>query len=204
MRCLVVLGRNLMSKVIHNAVESWRDQCLINDGSLFSKNKELWTTKCIDELRSCYKPVVEYVNPVRNPFITELENQISTGSSECRQLMAEVLWILYLYASDIKKTTKRDRVRDVWFWSGGVIPNNHPLLSDSVLEGINPVGKGFGRLRFRYECEDFLEALYKFKKLDKQNRQTIVRNPDNFAEWLNGVIDDKRHITSILRHLLFP
>ena len=50
--------------------------------------------------------------------------------------MAEMLWALLLFPSNMKGGTKRQQMRDIWALSGQPLAENHPLLDDEVLVGI--------------------------------------------------------------------
>jgi len=61
---------------------------------------------------------------------------MKNASTPGKQLMAEVLWVLLLFPSNMKSRTKRQQIRDVWGLSGQTLAENHPLLADEVLVGI--------------------------------------------------------------------
>ena len=50
--------------------------------------------------------------------------------------MAELLWVLLLFPSNIGALKKRETVREVWAWSNEALPESQPMLADDVLDGI--------------------------------------------------------------------
>lgn len=61
--------------------------------------------------------------------------------------MAEMVWALLLFPSNIKVSTKRQQVGDIWAMSGEGLSDGIPLLSDEVLLGIGSGGPGFNNHR---------------------------------------------------------
>ena len=106
--------------------------------------------------------------------------------------MAEFLWLLLLFPSNIGAASKRDTVREVWSWSGDDLLAEHPLLSDPVLGGLGSAGTAYNTLRW-------LEAL------ETAERDRILADGWAFLDWLTarpGAMN--RQLTHILPHLLFP
>lgn len=102
------------AEAVFEAARRWLERCLIEDGSIFS-NEAIWTADHVRE-------VVEYF--VRRPdegegvFIEKLKTQMEPSSSSAKRLMAELLWALSLFPSNVKPKSKRNLVRSVWRWSG--------------------------------------------------------------------------------------
>ena len=82
---------------------------LVADRSLFS-SQFLWTPSHIDELTKAFVR-----NPVDTPdtsFLEKPKQQLSACAPEVKQLMAEVLYVLTLFQSNMRPATKRGRARD--------------------------------------------------------------------------------------------
>jgi 5-methylcytosine-specific restriction enzyme B len=58
-----------------------------------------------------------------------------------------MLWSLLLFPSNIKASTKRRQIREIWGLSGNNLPEDHELLADTVLVGIGSGGPGFNVIR---------------------------------------------------------
>jgi hypothetical protein len=72
------------------AAQQWKEQCLLNDGSLFS-DSHLWTHEHLEELDRAFTR-----NPMEGSesFIDKLTQQLGNASTEAAQLMAELNWLL--------------------------------------------------------------------------------------------------------------
>jgi 5-methylcytosine-specific restriction enzyme B len=125
------------------AAERWIQTCLVEDGSVFLPDSR-WTASLVDEV---YRAFVEHPDFGDDDFITKLKGQMKSGSPPAKQLMAELLWALLLFPSNMKPRTKRQQVRDIWAGSGQELAENHPLLDDRVLVGIGSGGPGFNNYR---------------------------------------------------------
>jgi 5-methylcytosine-specific restriction protein B len=173
----------------------------VADRSLFLA-QSLWSTNHIGELVQAF---------VRNPmdapdtsFIEKLKQQLSVCAPEAKQLMAEVLYVLTLFQSNMRPPTKRELVRTVWSWSGTELPADHPLLEDSVLGGIGNPGRAYLTHRWR-EAAYLIELAAAFKKEPQERRETLAASPDDFAKWVDAISTrGYRQFRNILLHLAFP
>jgi 5-methylcytosine-specific restriction protein B len=91
---------------IHAAAAAWSNSCLLEDGSILQEGLKLWVPTLIDELD---KRFVQTPDEGEGDFFEKLKSQLSAGSAECRQLMAEILWILMLFQSNVGAAKKREK-----------------------------------------------------------------------------------------------
>lgn len=182
------------------AAEQWLLTCLIEDRSLFLPDSR-WTAPLVDEVHRAF---------VQNPdfgdddFMTKLKGQMKNGSSPARQLMAEMLWGLLLFPSNMKARTKRQQVRDLWEMSGQHLVDSHPLLADEVLVGIGSGGPGFNNYR-PDELEYLIALVRDLKQKDKSERRRILTDYDAFFRWINAVPrKGSRQFRHMLRFFSFP
>jgi hypothetical protein len=121
-----------------------------------------------------------------------------------RRLMAEMLWALMLFQSNLSAERKRESVTRVWRWSGADLSSDHPMLSDAVLVGIGSPGHAFNMRRWA-ELDYLIAIATHFKAQAKDDRQRLTSDAWEFAEWLErvpkGIAHQFRHI---LLHLCFP
>ncbi|SEN92366.1 5-methylcytosine-specific restriction enzyme B [Nitrosospira multiformis] len=127
-------------KLNHAAAARWSERCLIDDESILQDGLNLWTPVLVDELDQRF---VQNLHEGEGDFFGKLRTQLSRGSAECHKLMAEILWILMLFQSNVRTSKKRANIRLVWSWSGGDLPEDHPTLSDAVLEGLGSTGTAY-------------------------------------------------------------
>lgn len=186
---------------IYDAAAKWRDRCLLADGTVLSVAGALWTNHLLDELDQRF---VKNLDEGEGDFLSKLRVQLSAGSAECRQLMAESLWLLLLFPSNVGPAKKRENVREVWSWSGDDLDQHHPLLDDKVLKGIGSAGTAYNTHRWR-ELVFLIGALRDFKRREAAEREEVLRDPWAFSGWLSGLPEARhRQLIHILPHLLFP
>jgi 5-methylcytosine-specific restriction protein B len=188
-----------MSPVIA-AYDAWAAQCLVGDGSALSGDS-LWTPDHIAEVRRAF---VEHPDLGQDDFMTKLKNQMKQASPGAKQLMAEMLWALLLFPSNVKPATKRGHVRDIWELSGKELNEGHPLLSDDVLQGIGSGGPGFNNHRWR-ELVFLIECATSLKQKDPPERKQILGEYDAFMSWMDTVPQQgRRQLRLMWRFFAFP
>lgn len=186
---------------IYAAAQAWRDKSLISSGSVFIDGKELLSQKLLDELDQRF---VKNLDVGEGDFLSKLKVQLSEGSADCRQLMAESLWLALLFPSNVGATKKRENVLEIWSWSGTDLDATHPLLSDAVLKGVGSAGTAYNTHRWR-ELVFLIGALRDFKARDGSEREQITSEPWAFSGWLSSLPEARhRQLIHILPHLLFP
>ena len=128
------------SREVLDAAERWKQQCLIDDGGLFSSER-LWSAANADNLCNAFLG-----NPIlgSEKFIDKLERQLRNSPATVQKLAAECLWLLFLFVADnqMGAIAKRERIRRIWSLSGSPAPESS-LLSDEVLSGIADPGIAF-------------------------------------------------------------
>ncbi|WP_238904365.1 McrB family protein [Ruegeria alba] len=186
---------------IYDAAATWKDRCFLLDGSALSDGANLWTNELLGELDQRF---VKNLDAGDGDFRSKLKVQLSEGSPDCRQLMAESLWLTLLFPSNVGAAKKRENVCEIWSWSADDLSSTHPLLDDSVLEGIGSAGTAYNTHRWR-ELVFFIGALRDFKSRDPSEREQIASDPWAFSGWLSGLPEARhRQLIHILPHLLFP
>src|SRR5919106_1883785 len=96
------------------AARQWIDRCLIGNDSILG-SRQLWTGPLIEEV---HKAFVQNPDLGKDDFMTKLKGQMSGASAAGKQLMAEMLWALLLFPSNINADTKRRQVVEIWALSG--------------------------------------------------------------------------------------
>jgi 5-methylcytosine-specific restriction protein B len=123
-------------------------------------------------------------------FMTKLKGQMKTCSPSAIQLMAEMLWGLLLFPSNMKARTKRQQICDIWGMSGQLLADDHRLLDDSVLVGIGSGGPGFNNYR-PDELEYLISLLRDLKQKEESERARILTDYSAFF-WLDQFSTAKR------------
>lgn len=188
------------SSPIIAAANEWVHTCLINDGSVFSDGP-LWTAANLALLDTYF---------VKNPdssggtFYGKLENQLKEAGPAAQCLMAEMLWALLLFPSNISVQTKRESIISVWGWSGKQLSPDQSLLADDVLAGIGSCGMAINNHRWR-ELNYMIGMMIRLKSVPAEMRARAFSDYRMFLEWISGVAQDgDRQFRHMLRYFLFP
>jgi 5-methylcytosine-specific restriction protein B len=179
-----------MARQVHNrdiapvlaAAAQWINICLIEDRAVFSP-KALWTNSLVSEV---YQAFVEHPDYGIDDFMTKLKGQMAPASASAQQLMAEMLWALLLFPSNMKARTKAQQVRTLWAMSGESLPDHLPLLEDEVLAGIGSGGPGFNNYR-PDEMTFLIELTCNLKAKAVPERRHILTDYDTFVGWIDTV-----------------
>lgn len=186
---------------IYESAKTWGQHCLVEDGSILSRGMKLWTPEILDELDTRF---VQNLDEGEGDFFGKLEAQLSGGTPECYRLMAEVLWILMLFQSNIGASKKRLNISQVWEWSEVPIPELNPYFSDEVLSGLGSAGTAYNTQRWR-ELSFLITTVRAFKQQDQLSRENMLTDGWKFAKWLSSIDGSRnRQLRQILPHLLFP
>lgn len=185
---------------ILDAARRWIERCLVDDGSLFG-GEQLWTPALIAEVRSAF---VDHLDTGSGTFLEKLTSQMGRASPAGRRLMAEMLWALQLFPSNVKPATKRTQVVTIWEQSGQSLDPAQPLLADPILIGVGSAGPGFSTHRWR-ELAFLIDVARELKKLAMGQRRELFRDFDAFCSWLETVPrDGQRQFRHMVRFFAFP
>ena len=193
------------AELILAAIAEWKERCLLAERSLFSEQR-LWTQVNFRELREVYVEDLEH-DSSEGSFLDKLEHQLHPASGDAKCLWAEMTWVAGLIASRQALTpkTKRNRIRDIWQWSGRRFPEDHQLVGDEVLAaGVVKVGLAYNAHAWR-EYRFFVVAMLAWYSLDAGQRTSLLQRPWDFALWLDSTeYAENRMFRHVLLFLLFP
>ena len=194
-------GLDHTPKILQSA-EEWRSKCLLGDESLFA-DENLWTYENVTELKELFVG-----NPIagNQSFYDKLKVQIGSARPEVIQLASEALWLLFLsvYERTMKPNKKRDRILEVWSFSGSSPPNS-PHLEDDVLRGMVNPGTGF-MTRIWAEYGFLLTLMETWKELlYGEQRELLSEKPWALGEWVSGIDGaDARSFRHMFQYLCYP
>jgi 5-methylcytosine-specific restriction protein B len=175
-------------------------RCLIGDGSVFSE-ASLWTAAGFQALDRYF---VQQPDEGDGTFYEKLKGQMAAAPPEAVRLMAEVLWLLLLFPSNISIDRKRENCTVVWGWSGEPLDERHPMLADAVLRGIGSAGMGMNTNRWR-EVNYLVGLGAQLKAVPVPRRQALFDSYGSFTAWISTVPQDgERQFRHMLRFFLFP
>ncbi len=187
------------------AAECWKRQCLLGAKSLFTE-RFLWTREGFDELDELYVEKTKNGLPVAS-FVSGLEPRLKLGSPDASCLWAEMTWVYHLIqnSESMKAVTKRDRIREIWNWSGRDFPADHDLLTDAVLgKGVDNPGAAYNVSSWK-EFRFFAAAMLRWFSLEIDKRKSLLDHPWDCASWLDaGEFVENRMFRHVVLFLLFP
>jgi len=183
-----------------NAAKEWVRNSLVGDNSVLSSGL-LWTPANVAEVHSAF---VDHPDEGNDDFSTKLKGQMAPASPSAKRLMAEMVWALLLFPSNIKTSTKRRQIGEIWSTSGEALDEGQLLLSDNVLEGIGSGGPGFNNHRWR-EVVFLIALVGDLKKRASDEREKIMSHYDAFVDWIAQVPQEgHRQLRHMLRFFCFP
>lgn len=194
------------NKEVYRVARKWSEESLLKDNSVFDKGKQLWTPELLDELHGKF---VKKFNAGKSDSMkldmAKLKRQLQGGSPECKQLMAECLWALYLFPHKmLNSNTKLQRMREAYSWSGEKLGEEHRLLDDKSLKGIAHAGIDFNK-DHNHELAFLITAALAFKSKNIADRQQTLSDPWKFSRWLGATKNGQiRQFPHFLLHLLYP
>ena len=183
-----------------NAFQQWITACLVGGGSIFSSAK-LWTPKNIAEVKTAF---VDHPDAGKDSFLTKLKRQMEKSSPQAQHLMAEMLWVLLAFPSNINQSTKRNQIREIWSLSGELLPEAHPMLSKDVLAGIGSGGMAYNNHRWR-ELAFLIQLTGDIQNRTAAEREKIFSSYDAFVDWIATFPQgETRQFRHMLRYFAFP
>jgi len=185
---------------ILSAASEWRKFCLIDDNAMFCDD-DLWT---LDNCLALYAAFVEKPDESDRDFLTKLKDQLRDTTPSVIKLAAEMLWVLFLFPSNIKPDTKIRQFREVWSLSGAKIPNDFPTLEDKCLVGIGSGGPGFNTYRPN-ELAYLIKTVLDLKGIPKAKRIEVLNSYQECSAWIGKTVQfGRRQFRHMLRYFLFP
>ena len=194
------MGRLNKAAAILDAAKKWKQQCLLDGGSMFSEER-LWGRENFRELQTYY---VERPDEGSGSFEEKLRRQLEPAAPGVRRLWAEITWAYYLIVSSVTRVKKLDRIRTVWESSGAALPGDHWALGD-VLDGgvVNP-GMAYAGHQWR-EFRFIITMMLDWCSRSAKERESLLSDPWDFATWVDGQKDGRRRqFRHALLFLLFP
>lgn len=104
------MSRLKHAEPILQAAEQWKQRCLLDGGSVFSK-EQLWTLDNFETLNRFY---VERLDEGEGRFEVKLKRQLNPAPPGAKRLWAEMTWVYLLFPLNMTTERKRDRIATFW------------------------------------------------------------------------------------------
>jgi len=178
----------------------WVEECLVGDGSMLG-DRAISNADNFDALDRFF---VQRPDEGAGSFYEKLEAQMQGAPAGAINLMAELLWALFLFPSNIGSDTKREGIVKTWGWSGEGLDPTHPLLTDAMLDGVGSGGMGVNTNRWR-ELNYIVGLGRTTKAIAPAERARLFDDYDRFMAWMETVPQEgDRQFRHMLRYFLFP
>jgi 5-methylcytosine-specific restriction protein B len=186
-------------------VDVWKQDCLVEGGSLLFDDRAIWTVSNLEDFRRRFLD-----NPLLGTgenFEQKLTKQLETASADVRWLVCEVLAVYFLFAvGAIGGPTKRAILEKAIDPLEEERPPHWQRLAETMDEGIGNPGLGYN-VRRDLQIGYLLDFCLRFKAIgDVEERRALLDDP-----WaLRDFADDAgegiavREMRHILLHLLRP
>jgi 5-methylcytosine-specific restriction protein B len=185
---------------IYQAAQSFRDNCLLIDGSLLFESAAVWRSDVLDRI---HKAFVATPDEGDRSFIVKFKDQVGQAGPDVVRLAAEILSVYFLFPSSVGGVRKRQVVNEVLSWSGDTLPDAH-LVSAAFANGIGSGGQGYNTRR-PFEIAFLIDFAIKWKKLPQARQSEIAADPWLFQEVVDSIEDaETKQLRHMLLHLLFP
>jgi 5-methylcytosine-specific restriction protein B len=188
---------------VFQAAQDFKQQCLINQQSLFVPGQSIWTQQHFQNLITHF---VNQPNPGGGGFYQKLELQLSTCTALDVALMTEVFWIVQLPATNLRSPKKLKRLEGIWnFKPAAPFPFQSKFLSKPVLSGLGSAGPGYNQY-LPSEMAFAVQAFAVLVAMPLPARTALLNgNGFDFADWLQSIPSGKgRQLYHTLCHVLFP
>ncbi len=194
------MSRLKSAKAILAAAEKWKQQCLLNGGSLFTE-ESLWTRENFGQLRTIFDEDTDW--PRNAPqFYDTLEHRLDPLPPVAKQLCAEMIWIFYLIVLNPNREKKIEHIKRVWEWSEVELPDATETLSAILKQGIVNTPQPYIQYR-GLEFRFIITTMFNWFSLE--DRKSLLTVPWRFADWLDNRDHRKnRHFRHAFLFLLFP
>lgn len=190
------------ARPVYAAASRWRDECLLNDRSLFSGGPGSTPAQGEELVRD----FVERPDTGSGSFTSKLKDQLAATSPGAVQLAGELIYVHLLIArSDvIGGSKKRELVNQVTGLAEGTTPVPADL-GHALEAGLVRTGTAFGT--YRWKLFGFLiEAFVLLKRMPLDERRRLLDDPDAFTRAMDTLDISHGAATqrAALEHLLFP
>jgi 5-methylcytosine-specific restriction protein B len=182
---------------VDEVVDRWKQECLLEDGSLLFPGETLWTEENAQEL-------VEHFNERQledeRSFEEKLTTQLASTSRDAKRLMAEIVCAYFLFATNVGRYRKRELVSFVL----GLADDEFPEDTDverAFSTGIGSAGQAFNSYRPNLLIY-LIDFTRRFKAVDDDERLELLSEAWRFRDWLVGENDQADGGEQMMRHIL--
>ncbi|MDQ0160016.1 AAA family ATPase [Alkalibacillus salilacus] len=191
-------------KAIYDAMKKWKENCLLNEGSLIWEGEAVWTQDNIRRFKSIF---VDSPDSSGETFDIKLENQLENEVESVYKFLIELMYIYYLFPSKRSNTykTKINKLEKIASWKGIEFDRSWPIL-EALNGGLGSPGSGYNSNR--YHEISFLNSIVKqLKDMPIEERENILNQPWKLKQFVDDIrqrFGKQLQMQHVILHLLHP
>lgn len=193
------------TEAIYQAAQQWKEQCLVNDGSLLWPENQVWTEENLQKIKECF---IDQPDESKKNFEEKFKKQLEGQPKEVYQLAAECLYMYYLFPGKINYETKLEKLKLVCQW-GNVSFHDSEVLK-ALKNGIGKTGTSFNT-RKPFEIAYLILFAREIKNRSYHDRENFMEDHQRVKEIANHIRNEIKdyynanvQMRHIVLHLLFP
>lgn len=190
---------NWVDPSFYRVAERLRDQCLIEDGSLFTPGRAVWTREAAQE----WDASISVYDMSDRSFGEKLRDQLAGLSEAAMQFAAESLYVALLAEADTGEAKKLEHVKNALSVLASPPELDEELLA-ALRKGIATYGQG-GRNRRDAHLRYLASFVAELKVRTPDERRTLLSDAQAFRAFAHATPERSGQTQrEALLHLLFP
>lgn len=200
-----VADQNISS--IFDVAQQWKDNCLIDSGSLLWPDKNIWTAETLNGFKAFFIDLPD-VSSEKN-FAQKFQEQLAKAGDDVSRLACDLLVVYFLFPTSVSRARKLAVIREVASWKNIAIDDNAPAFR-GFSSGVGDPGLAYNTGRpneLTYLARVSIEIIAK----DPTERATILEDHVALRALLENLAEQHRQdfgrppqLKHIILYLLFP
>jgi 5-methylcytosine-specific restriction enzyme B len=184
---------------VYAAAQSFRENCLGEDGSLFTPEVKVWTLENVSAVeRRVGKPDLS-----KRSFIDKLQDQLSGLGPQVVQLGAELVYMLLLAEHDTGGAKRREHITTIL--AALPTPVAMPSQIDAALDAGGVAAFGAAKAHRDAYMRFLARLCLTVKELSAEERARVIDDPWRFRELVEQLRSSADAMeANALLHLFFP
>ena len=168
---------------VYEAAQKWVDCALRDDSSLFTPGVRIWSSRWLKELRERF---LDQPDVAGDDFMQKLERQLRNSQPKAYQLMAEVLYIHYLFIrkGGMTAETKKKRLDTVLGWSTSPVAIPQDLVA-CLTPGIAHTSAF--HVLIPYHVGFLIQFVEQWKEQEPSQQDILLDDPWAFKDFVMGL-----------------
>jgi 5-methylcytosine-specific restriction protein B len=186
---------------IYRLADTWRDKCLLGNGSLLWEGEQVWTVDALAAFKKCFN---ENEDRSDDNFETKYQRQLSAQDASVVKLAAELVLVYFLFPSSVSGARKRELIQEIASWHQIAVPPDAVETLKALDVGIGGPGQSYNTRR-PLEIAFIAESAWRLLSMPVEERREVLSDHAKLRALLDDVEGDAtRQSRDIILHLLYP